>query len=120
MTEDLTIPSAVPFQINSMVDLVRLAITWASNQRAINLFYFKNNKNHILGAIQLIPGYFNLEGLPIFAYVKLPNKPEGTFIRYRLDPKEEWEWCQDAADRKYQHVPVISLKEAPSIFKNIE
>ena len=38
MSDEITIPSAVPFEIDDIIDLVRLAITWATNQRSINLF----------------------------------------------------------------------------------
>ena len=110
----------IPLEIESLPDILRLVFTWASHQRSINLFYFKKGSNFILGAWQVVPAYFNLRGLPFFAFVKLDSPPEGQFIRYRLEPKEEWSWTSDAADRKYQYVPVVQIKETPYIFDAIK
>ncbi|MHA1713762.1 MAG: hypothetical protein ACTSW4_06980 [Candidatus Ranarchaeia archaeon] len=117
---DVTTKPMVPLEIESLPDILRLVLTWASHQRSINLFYFKKGSRHILGAWQVVPAYFSLRGLPFFAYVNLDKKPEGSFIRYRLEPHEEWSWCDDASDRKYQYIPVVQIRKVPPIFDEIK
>lgn len=112
--------SMIPLEIESLPDILRLVFTWASHQRSINLFYFEKDKKFILGAWQVVPAYFDLRGLPFFAYIKLDSPPKGKFIRYRVEPKEEWDWTDNASDRKYQYVPVVQIKAAPLIFDAIK
>ena len=117
---DFPTEAMIPLEIASLPDILRLIFTWASHQRSINLFYFQKDSQHFVGAWQVVPAYYSLRGLPFFAFVRIDDAPSAPFIRYRLEPKEEWEWTSNASDRKYQYVPVVQIKEVPKIFDNIK
>ncbi len=112
--------SMIPLEIETLPDILRLIFTWASHQRSINLFYFQKGSQHFIGAWQVVPAYYSLRGLPFFAFVRLDSAPSAPFIRYRVEPEEEWEWTTNASDRKYQYVPVVQIKDVPKIFDDIK
>ena len=78
------------------------------------LWCFKHNRKIFLGAFTV---YMSWKGdVPIFAYVKLKEKP-GPFLAYKSDlEKEEYYFTDNIEDTRYVYAPIITLKEPPKIF----
>jgi len=79
------------------------------------LWYFKHNRKRFLGTFSV---YMSWKGdIPIFAYIKIKEKP-GPFLAYKSDlEKEEFMFTHDVEDTKYAHAPIIMLKEPPKMFR---
>jgi len=111
------IEPAVLMKLKSIDDLVRLVHFWMLRKQSASILHFKDGDRHILGTFTALPGYYELEGLPLFLYVEVKDPPAGPFIRYRTDPSEEWSYTDATYDRKWLYVPVISLAKLPVFLK---
>ncbi len=114
-----TLEPAVLLKLKSIDDLVRLVNFWTMRERTATILHFKKGEKHILGTFTALPGYYNLEGLPLFLYVETNKAPKASFIKYRSDPTEEWDYTDGTFDRKYLFIPLITLEKVPVFLSNI-
>ena len=110
--EDMPVDPPIPVCVLSTLDLARLALALVEDTP--HLWYFRVGRQGILGTMF---SYTYWGGdLPIFAYVKLKEKPEA-FLAYRSGGS--WEEClfsREAEDPKYRYALVVHLKKPPKIF----
>lgn len=116
--DETTIEPAVLLKLKNIDNLIRMVIFW-TRERTATILHFKQGKRHIIGTFTALPGYYNLEGLPLFLYVEQNEGPKGPFIKYLSDPSEEWDYTEGTYDRKYSYIPVISLAKCPVFLRNI-
>lgn len=116
--DDTTIKPAVLMKLKNIDNLIRMVIFW-TRERTATILHFKQDKRHIIGTFTALPGYYNLEGLPLFLYVVQNEGPKGPFIKYLADPSEEWDYANGTFDRKFAYIPIITLEECPVFLKNI-
>ena len=106
-------------KLKNLDNLVRLVHFWTLRERTATILHFKKGDRHIMGTFTALPGYYNLEGLPLFLYVETKEGPKGPFIRYRSDPSEEWDYAEGTFDRKYLFIPLITLDKVPTFLRNV-
>ncbi|MCG3217553.1 MAG: hypothetical protein KAR35_01020 [Candidatus Heimdallarchaeota archaeon] len=106
------IKKTISFKLKSLGDLLRLVVS--SNQKSAHIFYFEKDGKHIYGTSNVIPAYYDLQGLPIFIWCEHESEPKGAFIYYKPMGEEEWMF-KDGIDTQHIHVPVIHLDGAVSI-----
>ncbi len=110
---------AVLMKIKDLNNLVRLVHFWTLRERTATILHFRRGKKHIMGTFTALPGYYNLEGLPLFLYVELDTGPKGPFIKYTSDPEEQWDYAKGTFDRKWLYIPLIELCEVPEFLSNV-
>ncbi len=117
---EVDIKPAVLMKLKDLGNLVRLVSFWTMRERTATLLHFKKGNRHILGTYTILPGYYNLEGLPLFIYIEQEESPKGPFIKYRADPAEEWSYTKGIFDRQYPiHIPLIKLDKVPVFLSNV-
>lgn len=113
---DTSIQKAQIMRLQSPLDLFRLVVSNMQN-RGTFLYYGKKENRHILAISHLIPGWYNLQGLPITLIAELNESPKSDIIRYKFaaeDGKEEWEFVdQFTANSKYVYLPIVKVAEFP-------
>jgi hypothetical protein len=113
------IEPAVLMKLKDLNNLARLVHFWTLRERTATILHFKKGNQHIMGTFTALPGYYELEGLPLFLYVEMEKGPEGPFIKYRSEPTEEWGYADGTFDRKWLYIPLISLAKIPAFLSNI-
>lgn len=116
---DIKLRPAVLMKIKDLDNLIRLVQFWTMRERTASILHFKHGKKHIMGTITSVPGYYNLEGLPLFLYTEIDEAPRGPFIRYKADPEECWEYARGTLERAWVYIPLIELAEAPEFLNNL-
>lgn len=114
--------TAVPFEVESTDDLARWIISSSQNQHG-TLYLFNHNNKKVLATLISFNGYYNYTGLPILLFTTLESEPTGSFLRYdlRSDSKQNLSYTDgfDETDSNLgyvQYIPIIKLKQKPSIF----
>ncbi len=118
MPEDKLEP-AVLMKLKNLQNLIRLVNFWSMRERTATILHFKRKNKHIMGTFTALPGYYKLEGLPLFLYVELDEGPKEPFIKYRADPEEEWGYARGTFDRKWMYIPLIELSHIPAFLRNV-
>jgi hypothetical protein len=116
---EIDLQPAVLMRIKDLANLVRLVHFWTLRERTATILHFKRKGKYIMGTFTALPGYFQLEGLPLFLYVELDEGPKGPFIKYRSDPEEQWDYASGTFDRKWLYIPLIELSKIPAFLSNI-
>lgn len=116
--DEESITPAVLLKLKNLDNLIRMVIFW-TRERTATILHFKQDKRHIIGTLTALPGYYKLEGLPLFLYIEQNEGPKGPFIKYLSDPTEEWDYTDGTYDRKFSYIPVISLAKCPVFLRNI-
>lgn len=106
-------------KLKDLDNLVRLVHWWAARERTATILYFKKGEKYIMGTMTSIPGWYNLEGMPLFLYVETTKKPKGVFIKYKADPVEQWDYAKGTFDRTWMYIPLIELSVIPEFLKNL-
>ncbi|MHA2426780.1 MAG: hypothetical protein ACXADB_01960 [Candidatus Hermodarchaeia archaeon] len=106
-------------KLKDLDNLVRLVHWWAARERTATILYFKKGEKYIMGTMTSIPGWYNLEGMPLFLYVETDKKPKGVFIKYKADPEEQWDYAKGTFDRTWMYIPLIELSVIPEFLKNL-
>lgn len=106
-------------KLKDLDNLVRLVHWWAARERTATILYFKKGEKYIMGTMTSIPGWYNLEGMPLFLYVETTKKPKGVFIKYKADPEEQWDYAKGTFDRTWMYIPLIELSVIPEFLKNL-
>lgn len=113
---DTPVQKAQILRLQTPLDLFRLVVSNAQNRGAF-LYYGVKDNQHILAISHLIPGWYNLQGLPVTLLAELKEGPKTDIIRYKFaaeDGKEEWEYAdQFTADSKYVYLPIVKVAEFP-------
>ncbi|MHA2028744.1 MAG: hypothetical protein ACXAC2_09080 [Candidatus Kariarchaeaceae archaeon] len=113
---DISITKAQILRLQTPLDLLRLVVSNAQNRGAF-VYYGLNNGKHILAISHLVPGWYNLRGLPITLIAEIPEAPKTDIIRYRFasdDGEEEWEFVDNfTSDSKYVFLPIVKIAEFP-------
>jgi len=110
--DKIELKKALKIKIESFSDLIRLAVTWATHRAIPMVLYFKTGNNkHIYATFSVISSYYDFHGLPVVMFYEGDKEPEGVFIAYSSDPKEEWMFKNAMDERKYQYIPIIKLAE---------
>ncbi|MGQ4914032.1 MAG: hypothetical protein ACP6IU_04685 [Candidatus Asgardarchaeia archaeon] len=102
---------ALKIKVESFSNLIRLAVTWATHRAIPMILYFKSGNKHIYATFSVISSYYDFHGLLIVMFYESDKEPEGVFIAYSSDPKEEWMFKNAMDERKYQYIPIIKLAE---------
>ena len=119
------IKSAIPFEVDSLDDLLRWIVSSSQGQHG-TIFYFKKADKVIYSTLNIVSGYYNLRGLPILLYTKQEEEPKANFIRYDIrkeaDAKSKILFTSGFDDRDsnlgfIQYIPIIKLKKIPKIFE---
>ena len=116
---DFDFKPAVLMKIKDLNNLVRLVHFWAVRERTATILHFKRGNKHIMGTFTSLPGYWELQGLPLFLYVELDKGPKGPFIKYKSDPEEVWDYASGTFDRKWLYIPLIELSKVPAFLRNV-
>jgi len=116
---DIQLRPAVRMKIKDLDNLVRLVQFWTMRERTASILHFKHGNKHIMGTVTSVPGYYNLEGLPLFLYVEMNEPPKGPFIRYKADPEEQWEYARGTLERAWIYIPLVELEEAPEFLSDL-
>ncbi|MFV2014584.1 MAG: hypothetical protein ACC656_04110 [Candidatus Heimdallarchaeota archaeon] len=113
---DTSIRKAQILRLQSPLDLLRLVVSNMQN-RGTFLYYGKKDNQHILAISHLIPGWYDLQGLPITLIAELKENPKSDIIQYKFaaeDSKEEWEYVDKfTANSKFVYLPIIKVAEFP-------
>ena len=113
---DNEIQKAQILRLNAPLDLFRLVVSNAQNRGAF-LYYGMKDGKHVLAISHLVPGWYNLRGLPITLVAEINEAPETNIIRYKFaseDSGEEWEFVnQFTSNTKYVYLPIITVAEFP-------
>lgn len=118
MNSNDEIKSAIKVKVASLLDFVRLIITWSAHRTIPTVMYFQIKNRHIYTTFTVISNYFDLKGLPILVYYEDDKPPEGAFIAYFNEPKEEITFKKGIDDRKYKYIPIIKLEEPLPIYED--
>lgn len=119
------IDPAVPLEVDSLEDLIRWIVSSAQGQQT-SLFYFKKNDKHYFLSFNIMPGYYNYQGLPLLLLTEHPVPPEGPFLRFDIrkdaasDKRISYTDGFDDRDSNLgyiQYLPIVKLKSLPPIFK---
>ena len=104
--------------LDSLTDLIRLTVS--SMDRAARggyIYYCKHNGEDIYLLNQIIPGWYDLKGLPITLVAKTDKEPEGKFIAYRFGTdtvEESWKFVdQIQTSANIALIPIIRIKQLP-------
>jgi hypothetical protein len=106
-------------KLKDLDNLVRLVHWWAARERTATILFFKKGEKYIMGTMTSIPGWYDLEGMPLFLYVETKQKPKGAFIKYKADPEEQWDYAKGTFDRTWMYIPLIELSVIPEFLKNL-
>lgn len=102
----------IPVVIKNLSDFARLAL--ALTESPPLLWHFKIDRKSFLGLLSIYT--FWKGDLPIFAYVRLKEKPQ-PFLAYKSDGEyEKYFFVNNVEDTRYVYAPIISLKNPPEIF----
>jgi hypothetical protein len=119
MTE-VDLKPAVLMKLKDFANLIRLVSFWTMRERTATILHFKKGKRHIMGTYTILPGYYDLEGLPLFIYIEQEEGPKGPFVKYRADPSEEWSYTEGTFDRQFPiYIPLITLDKVPAFLSNV-
>jgi len=104
------------FKISSMTDLIRLVVSNSPN-RGGYVYYAEKDGKHLYVVSHLIPGWYDLRGLPVTLTAETENAPETNFIAYRFpseDEEESWEFVTNIQNSpKFAFIPIIRVDEFP-------
>ena len=110
------IQKAQILRLDTPLDLFRLVVSNAQNRGAFLYYGIKDGK-HLLAISHLVPGWYNLRGLPITLVAEIDDTPKTNIIRYKFagdDVGEDWEFVdQFTSDSKYVYLPIIKVAEFP-------
>ncbi|MEM3736890.1 MAG: hypothetical protein QXJ75_02190 [Candidatus Bathyarchaeia archaeon] len=102
----------VGVKVKSLESFARLSLAIVDSPPL--LWHFKYENEHYLGVFSV---YMFWKGdIPLFAYIPLKDNP-GAFLAYRSDGGEECLFTDSFEDTRYVYAPVITLKDAPDIFR---
>ncbi len=116
---DIELKPSTLMKLKDLHNLVRLVHWWAARERTATILYFKQGNHYIMGTMTSIPGWYELQGMPLFLYVETTEKPKGVFIKYKADPEEQWDYASGTFDRSWMYIPLIELSVVPEFLKNI-
>jgi hypothetical protein len=116
---DIKLKPSTLMKLKDLDNLVRLVHWWAARERTATILYFKQNDRYIMGTMTSIPGWYDLQGMPLFLYVETTQKPKGVFIKYKADPEEQWDYAKGTFDRAWMYIPLIELSVVPEFLKNL-
>lgn len=101
----------VNMKIASMIDLVRMLVSWSQRERPASMLYFEHKGKHIYGTLISNHGYYEMYGLPLWVHAEGDGPPKGNFIAYKGRPKETIEFVDTFAESEPMTVflPIIRL-----------
>lgn len=106
----------INLKIASMMDFVRMLVSWSQRDRPASVFYFLHEGRHIYGTLISNHGYYEMYGLPFWVYTETDSAPGGRFLQYRSRPEEKVEFVDTVEPEPMtMYLPVIRLAEALSI-----
>lgn len=113
---ETNIQKAQTLRLSTPLDLFRLVVSNAQNRGAF-LYYGMKDGKHLFAISHLVPGWYNLRGLPITLVAEIDDAPKTNIIRYKFageDVGEEWEYVnQFTSNSKYVYLPIIMVAEFP-------
>ncbi len=99
-------------RVASMLDLVRMLVSWSQRDRPVTVLYFEHNGRHIYGTLTSNHGYYEMYGLPLWVFTEGNSAPTGNFIAYRSRPKESVEFIETVdSEPLVFHLPIVRLAE---------
>lgn len=115
---DETPPRACfPIQLDSVSDLLRMIISSNPRERGGYIFHGVHEGKQIYGLFNMIGGYYEQRGLPLFLYTTTDETPEHKFIAYQAVGKEKWKFVPGVLDDpKWLTIPLVQFVDLPSIF----
>ena len=118
----MDLDSAIPFEVLSYEELARWIVSSSQSQHG-TLYLVNHNDTFILCTLTSFTGYYNYTGLPVLLFCTLDQEPSGSFLRIdvRSDSKNKISFTDgfDENDSNLgfiQYIPIIRLKNVPSIF----
>jgi len=106
-------------EVGSFEDLIRLvaSITSSGLAGAITqsnyILCFEEGGKWVYGFLVIYHNFGDKKGLPVFYYVKLDKKLDGTYVLLKTEHKEEVELGR-ATKAGYINIPIVELKEKPN------
>lgn len=109
---------AEQFELESLSDLIRLIVSRIDRGNRTGYLYYSNvNNKHLFLSSQVIPGWFDLRGLPMTLKVEADDPGDATFVQYKFATEfdeESWKFTTFmTTDTKVAHIPIIHVKEFP-------
>ena len=105
-------------ELNDLKDLIRLSVCRMDRGRGVYLYYTVSDGKHVYFTNQLIPGWYDLRGLPITMFATTENAPETNLIEYRSasdNEEEKWQFVEFIRTGPNQaYIPIIHLKSVPA------
>jgi len=121
MSDEVVLKPVIKLKLASMNDLVRMAFfNAAARNGGLNFLTYKDEKSKkwFVGVLQVLGGYFDFRGMPMFFYVELDELPDdANFIKFTAKEKEKWGYGSATLEpAKWNYLPLIRLAEKPSFF----
>ena len=116
--ESKKMQSPAGIKLASLGDLIKLVISSLGPDR--NAGYVGRHRykdKTIFFIFNTSLGYYELNALPIIVWVEDENNSQGSFLRYRTSPKEEFDFSNDASDAKWLNIPLVTFEEMPDFLK---
>lgn len=119
----IELKKAVPFELDSLEDLVSMISTAPPEQATI--LYFEKKGQGIFASFTVLPGYFEFRALPLLIYTREEElRPTGRFLKLDLRGETEIEFVSTLDEKELQliptglirFIPVVRLKKIPEIF----
>ncbi|MHA2362313.1 MAG: hypothetical protein ACXAC7_00020 [Candidatus Hodarchaeales archaeon] len=116
------IDPAITLEVNSLEDLIHWVVSSSQGQQG-TLFYFEKNDKHYFTTFIILPGYYELNGLPLLLVSEHNDAPKSKFLRFdiRKGVEDRISYTDGFDDRDsnlgyIQYLPIVSLKKIPPIF----
>ena len=107
------------FKVSSLMELVRLIVS-NSQARGGYLYYSEKDGKTVFAVSHLVPGWYNLRGLPITMYAEHNTPVNGNFIQYNFATEDSTESFQftnyNSNNSKIMFIPLIKVDEFPEFF----
>ena len=76
------------------------------------MLYFEYNGKHIFGTLISNHGYYEYQGVPLWIYTEVDERPKGNFLAYQARPKESIRFVESIdSEPMIVHLPIIRLSE---------
>ena len=125
MTVEQDIKPAINIEMKSLDDLIHWLIA-NSTDKQVPLCIYEQESKYIYFSLIIIPGYYDLKGLPLLGYYSSSDKPKSRYLRF--DVREEAvnkaiSYVKGFDDRDsnmgyIQYFPLIELKTKPFFLQN--
>ncbi len=107
---DSDIRPPVNLQLDSIIDLARMLVSWTQRDRSANILYFEHNGKHIFGTLISHHGYYENYGIPLWVYTEEESPPAGHFLQYKTRPEEAIKFVDVIeSEPMLVHLPIIKM-----------